>query len=106
MSDINPAGRHLHDLASSLAATLTHFGDADDAVSAKANLWRVAELAHRPLPTSKDVDEMSVRMESAYASLFALFIASERLIEVASDARVAKDRLVAQSKTHDQDEDL
>ena len=78
----------------------------EDATAAKTNLWRVAELAQRPMPTSKDVDEMSVRMDSAYASLFALFIASERLIEDAAAARVAKDRLVAQSKTHDQDEEL
>lgn len=106
MSDTSHPGKHLHDLASALAATLSNFGDADDAVSAKANLWKVAELAHKPMPTSKDVDEMSVRMDSAYASLFALFIAAERLIEDAAAARVAKDRLVAQSKTHDQDEEL
>lgn len=106
MSDTSHPGKHLHDLASTLAASLSHFGDADDAVSAKTNLWKVAELAQRPLNSSKDIDEMSVRMESAYASLFALFIAAERLIEAASDAKSAKDRLVAQSKTHDQDDEL
>jgi hypothetical protein len=106
MSETNPAGKHLHDMTATLAATLSHFGDCEDATAAKTNLWRVAELAQRPMPTSKDVDEMSVRMDSAYASLFALFIAAERLIEDAAAARVAKDRLVAQSKTHDQDEEL